>query len=489
MGLSKQKRNLTERGSVKNHVFRGFDTGLSIFNSMGSEIIVHFDPDVDGVISGLLVCKFLHTKGKKYKWYINSHRSHDWGIETEKVSGKDVIAVDFLISSEKVIELCDAGINLISMDHHENSKELIEYESDYGTRGIVINNQYPFEDEDCRYLSGAGVVFETLVSWDSNFDTEENRALVGITLLSDIREIENPLAEGYLYRLYSAGYKGYLKYLIDSTLGDRDYGFGLPRFDRSYVDYKFSPAVNAALRFNKQDEVVNFMLGRGVLNLCYREWQKDLVADIKNSIRVVDFTHIKVCYFNEEGFSESEKDVLSSFVGLTASAYLDGEKSVICYLVSGNSIKRASFRGRINGLGYNENLSGLFECRGHGSAFGIIGMKPSRGLFEKVDRICGDLEENSGYERKIVRVVNMSFFVNGKAFEIAEDNMYKLSQNQAKINYVGHGIKVKRKGANYTEYELDGIPVMHFGLPMDDYEDLPLISPTLERGIVKFYFD
>lgn len=489
MGISKQKKCITERGSVKNHVFRGSKEAYELFKNMGDEVIVHFDPDVDGVISGLLVCKFLVKNGKKFQWYINSHRSHDWGIDIEKVSGKDVIAVDFLISVEKIIELCDAGVNIISMDHHENRKEMIDYESDFGTKGVVINNQYPFEEEDGRYLSGAGVVFETLVSWDSSFDTDENRQLVGITLLSDIRDIENPLAEGYLYKLYSAKYKGYLKYLIDNTLGDRDFGFGLPRMDRSYVDYKFSPAINAALRFNKQDEVVNFMLGRGLLDLRYRDWQKDLVAEIKKCISVVEFEHHRVCYFNESGFSEADKDVLSSFVGLTASSYLDGEKSVICYLIGDNRIKRASFRGRINGLGYNENLLKLFECRGHGSAFGIIGMKPGRELFTKVDKICGDLEENSGYERKIIRVMNMSFFVSGKAFEIAEDNMYKLSQNQAKIKYVGHGIVVKRKSANYTEYELDGIPVLYFGPPMEDYNNLPLISPTLERGVVKFYFD
>ena len=491
MGLSKQKRNLTERGSVKNHVFRGSNKGKAIFDTMGDEVIVHFDPDVDGVVAGLLVCRFCVKHGKKFRWYINPHRSHDWGLDTSDVAGKDIIAVDFLISFEKIQELCDAGCNIISMDHHENRKELIEYESyEGGGSGIVINNQYPFEDEDSRYLSGAGVVFETLISWDSSFDTDDNRALVGITLLSDIRDIENPLAERYLYLVYSAKYKGYLKYLIDHTMGDRDYGFGLPKMDRSYIDYKFSPSINAALRFNNQEEVVDFMLGRCPLNLEYRDWQKKLVAKIRKEVNIVEFDHVRVCYFNESGFTDSEKDVLSSFVGLTASDYLDGEKSVICYLISKNTVKRASFRGRYNGVKYNEAISSILECKGHGSAFGIIGLKPRKDLFDRVSDICGNLEATCGYEQKLQRVMNLSFFVNGKAFEIAENNMYKLSQNQTKLYYVGHGVNIKRRGANYTEYEVDGIPVMHFGPPIEDiHNNMPLITPTLERGIVKFYFD
>ena len=499
MGLSKQKRELTKRGSIKNHVFQGSDTGFRLFKSMGEEIIVHFDPDVDGVVAGLLVCRFLVKHGKRFQWYINSHRSHDWGLSDDKVLCKDVIAVDFLISREKIQELCDLGVKIISMDHHENCKEPIYCQSNTGHKfedgircgeGVVINNQYPVEDEDSRYLSGAGVVFETLISWDSSFDTEENRALVGITLLSDIRDIENELAEGYLYHTYSHKYKGYLKYLIDNTMGDRDYGFGLPKMDRSYVDYKFSPAINAALRYNYQEEVVNFMMGRCPLNLDYRDWQKKLIAKIREDVKVVEFNHIKVCYFNEDGFSAVEKDVLSSFVGLAASTYLDGEKSVICYLISDNKVKRASFRGRYNGLKYNESLSSILEGRGHGSAFGIIGLMPNKKLFTEVDRICGELEESCGYEQKLQRVVNLSFFVNGKAFNVAEDNMYKLSQNQTKLYYVGHGVVIKRKGANYTEYEVDGVPVMYFGLPIKDiYNNMPLITPTLERGIVKFYFD
>ena len=475
---------------MKNHTFQGTIRANQIWSSFGDEVLVYFDPDVDGIISGYLACKFCAKHGKKFQWYINSNRSHDWSLPLESVSGKDVIAVDFIITFEKVMELCDAGVNLISMDHHKNGDVLIDYSSDYGTDGIVINNQYPFEEEDGRYLSGAGVVFETLISIDPEFDTLLNRQLVAITLLSDIREIENPLAEGYLYRLYSAKYDGFIRYLIDSTMGDRDFGFGLPKMDRNYVDYKFSPAINACLRFNHQEDAVNFMFKNDSLDLFWRDKQQELVRDLMSLIKVIELPHIKVCYFYESDVPLFH-DVLSNFVGLTASKYLDGEKSVICYMINKEKtgIKRASFRGRINGLDYNMELNNaqLFRCLGHNSAFGIKEIIPTKDTFIKASKICGRVEENSGYERKIINVINMSMFVNSKAFLVAEDNMYKLTQNQTYIRYTGKNFTTHKRGANYTDWSLDGVLVKCFDVNLTP--DKGLIMPILDRGMLTFYLE
>lgn len=490
--LKKQKVVLSARGVKKYHTFSGVNKDLRNLISSMRNVIVYFDPDVDGCISGLLVCKHLSKLGINFEWYINSNRSHDWTLDIEKIRGRDIIAVDFLISRDKIEELCNAGCNIVSMDHHNCGSEFIEY-SVNGKRGVVINNQYPFEEDDGKYLSGAGVVFESLVAIDPSFDTLANRVLVGITLLSDIRDIENPLAENYLYDLYSHKYEGYIKYLIMSTIGERDYGFGLPKMDRNYVDFKFSPAVNACLRFNRQDEVVNFFLGKGKLNLEYRDKQQDLVHEVMGSMKTVDFPHLRVCYFNEEDFMDKDyMEVLSSFVGLIASRCLDDGHSAICYMIakglSGKPyVKRASFRGKVNGLDYQSALSKLFLCVGHKPAFGIKGMKPSKALFEKASELCGYVEANSDYKRSIIDVNNLSLFVNGSAYQVAEDNLYKLSQNKVMIRYTGSAIENKRSGANYKEYSVNGIPVLSFNLKKDFSNGL--IMPMLERGLLTFYLE
>lgn len=484
--LSKQKVQLKERGQIKNHVFKGVDINLKRLIHSFRDVIVYFDPDVDGGMSGLLVCRYLAKHGIPFTWYINKNRSHDWSLPVEKISGKNIIAVDFIITAEKIKELVDAGCNIVSMDHHVNRKEFIEYKTPIA-RGVVINNQYPFEDEDGRYLSGAGVVFESLIQLDKEFDTLEHRALVGISLLSDIRDIENPLAERYLYYLYSHKYKGYIKYLIDNTIG-KDYGFGLPKMDRNFVDFKFSPALNACFRFGMQDMVVNFLLGMGSLDLSYRDKQKELTKTISSKLSVVELPKLKVAYFYEKDFLDYS-DVLSNFVGLVASKNLDGVNSVICYMIGERLdtlyIKRASFRGNINGLDYQKALSEYFMCLGHKSAFGVKGLVPNKKTFVYASRACKLLEANSNHETKVVEVVNLAFFVGNKAYEIAENNMYCLSQNQTYIRYTGNCIQRKRTGGNYIEYEVNGIPVMCFDISKDFKTGL--IMPILDRGLLTFY--
>lgn len=487
---SNNKVKLKITGKTKNHVFKGVDDNLKSYIHSFRDVLVYFDPDVDGCIAGVLVCRYLIKHGIKYRWFINSNRSHDWSLPMEKIKGTDIIAVDFIITAEKIKEICDNDCRIVSMDHHINREEFIDYTSKSGKRGIVINNQYHFEDDDGRYLSGAGVVFETLIQLDPEFDTKENRALVGITLLSDVRDIENDLAIGYLSILYNHKYKGYIKYLIDGTMGEKDYGFGVPRMDRQYVDYKFSPAINAMLRFNRQDEVVNFFLCRGNLDLQCREDQKSLVREMIKVIKPVRFDKLTVCYFNEVDFIHYA-DVLSSFVGLTASRFLDGERSVICYMISesqnGKFVKRASFRGNINGLNYRSALSNEFLCLGHSSAFGIKEIKPSKKLFTRCNEICAKVEEVSDWHRTVIKVVNLSLFINKNAAEIAEENMYKLSQNKVYIQYTGSNIVNKRSGANFAEYLVNGIPVLCFDSEKNFKNGL--IVPILDRGLLTFVLE
>lgn len=495
MGFKRQKSTLTERGMVKNHQFQGVNIAARIFGNVpqSEEWLVYFDPDVDGVVAGYLVCKFLKKHNRKFSWYINSNRAHGWFLSLDSVKGRNIFAVDFIIEDFVLEQLCNKGCRVISMDHHLNGNNLIYNISPTG-EGVIINNQYYDEEDSGRYLSGAGVVFESLIQFDPTFDEEINRNLVAITLLSDIRNIENPYAERYLYKLYTAKYVGLIKYLIDSTMGEKDYGFGIPRMDRNYVDFKFSPALNSMFRFNQQDAVVEFFLGMSRLDLGYRESQKELVEEIKNKIKMIEMSSLRVCYFHEQDFSEYA-DILDNFVGLTASKYLDGEHSVICYLIGKNQkdeslyVKRASFRGRINGLNYNTELTenDLFKCCGHESAFGIRSLVPTKKTFVRANRICSNIEQTSSYRRKIITVTNMSVFVSQNAYEIAEDNMYKLSQNQVRVRYVGNGIQVRRSSKRSIEYLLDGIPVLCFDPQVVIGEGL--ITPILERGMLSFYLE
>lgn len=485
-----KKRNLIVDKKIKYHDFMGSDQVQDFIENRfkGSEVLVYFDPDVDGLIAGLFACRALSLRGIKFRWYINTNRGHGFFLPVEAVAGMNIFCVDFLMTRKEIETLVNAGCNVLSMDHHENEDTFIEYEHD-GKKGIVINNQYKVEDDDGRYQSGAGVVFESLVRYfGDEFDTKENRALVGLTLLTDIRDIENLNARLYLQELYEHKYNGYIGYLLDNTLGDVDYTFGVPRLDRNYVDYTFSPVINSNLRFNREREIVEFILGSGELDRSYHERQKDLVERLMENSKVIKLSHLNVVVIDKTMFKGSEDEsYLSNFVGLLASRYLDGERSAIAYLVDGKDVGRASFRGRVNGLDYLSKLVEHINGVGHGSAFGILDLKPSKELFLTLNQICGDLEESEDFSIDYIKAANLSMLANSKGYDIGVENIYCLGPNRRYVQYTGNNIKVKRSGAKYKEYSIDGVSVLSFDPNLDPKKDL--IMPIIERGVLCFYLN
>ena len=201
--------------------------------------------------------------GLNYSYYVNENRYHGFAIPVEKLKGYLVISSDFTIQKNEVENLVNNDIVLLSTDHHECQNEFIDVKGETA-EGIVINNQYPFEPEEDRYLSGAGVFYELICSLYPEFKSNEREALVGITLLSDIREIENNKARAYLKKTYTSDTEtGYANYLVTSVI-ENDYGFGLPKLDRNFIDFNLSPYINSLLRFNQKDRAVEFILGRGL---------------------------------------------------------------------------------------------------------------------------------------------------------------------------------------------------------------------------------
>ena len=485
-----RKKNMILDETIKIHNFRGSEEVGNFFENIfkGTEVIVYFDPDVDGLLAGYFACKALSMKGIKFTWYINSNREHGFFLPIDKIKGKNILAVDFLIPEEQLKEIVDAGCNILSIDHHENGDKFIEYSSN-GKRGIVINNQYGFEAESGRYLSGAGVVFESFVKYfGDEFNTRENRALVGITLLSDIRDIENTNARLYLQELYTHPYKGYIGYLLDNTMGEVDYGFGVPRLDRNYVDFTLSPIINSCLRFNQQDMVVEFILGSGFIDKNYRDRQKKLIARMMENVKVIQMSNLNIIILDKKKFIGSgDEDYLSNFIGLLASQYLDGERSAISYLVDGKKVGRASFRGRVTGLDYLSELVKLMNGIGHGPAFGIRGLKPSKKLFEEVNVVCKELEEGEDFSTQYITTRNLSMTANTRGYDIGVENIYCLSQHRKYIKYTGENVKNTRSGAKYKEYKIDGVLVMCFDESLDPKKDL--IMPVLERGVLCFYLN
>lgn len=491
-------------------------------------ILLYGDPDVDGLISLLFMCQFCDMMGLKYSYYVNPKRAHGFFLNPQAIKGYLVIAADFTIEEFEIKDIVDNNIVLLSTDHHDfNYDYLVHYVNEStGAEGVAINNQYPFEPDEDRYLSGAGVFYELVCSVYPEFKSDIREALVGITLLSDIRPIENEKARDYLKKTYGVDTRNnYLGYLLEMATSKVDYGFGVPRIDRNFIDYSLSPLINSLLRFDKETTATQFILGGGIeeSDKAMRKIQTALVAEMKSKANVLDFDNVTFIGVGAEDYTENFSGVdINNFIGLLCNSVKGNGKSVLGFVYNkGGVVTRASFRGRYDDVPYREGLATLgLQAEGHSGAFGVLNFVPKRETWGQIDEVVGALDKNYNPTISIYETGNLSFLLMQKGMDLATTNCYVRDMYRSFIRYVGNSAKIVKESfktepftsedlANglkpdttsgglpskyvrdsdgnmihkYIEYSIDGKSVKSFGIPVEE----GLILPILERGHLKLY--
>lgn len=411
---------------------KGIDIARDIFNSaVDGEIIGYGDPDVDGVLSLKLIVDYFKSKGKNIAYFINPKRIHGFLLNPQSLRGKTVICVDFAVDYEKLKELVDNDCKVVVIDHHHIEDNEVRH---IDNRAVVINNQYSFEPPTERYLSGAGVVYKVLCSLDTHFSTRERDAIVGLTLLSDAREIENEGARYYLSTLYNIDTTtGYFKYLLDNMGTISNFTFGRPKFDRNFVDYTFSPKVNSLFRFGNEFEATQFILGNGLTVVDTHQRQRELVRRMKEKMYRQNLQNIDIIYVNADDFEED----LTCFIGYLCNDVKGSGKSVIGFVFKDNAIIRASFRGRYDDIDYIHPLQGIgLNAQGHNSAFGIPDLKPTPELWQSVDYVVGELDKSHKQTVKVIPTQNLSLTLL-KHRVVAEENCYVRPMFRTFFKYEG----------------------------------------------------
>lgn len=463
--------------------------------SKSTSFLVYYDPDIDGLISGLFIERFLTAYGKTYMYYINENREHGLKLNQEalaKLKGYTIIIVDAKVTKQEIEMLVNSDINVINIDHHDvDEDELIYVKNDKGYEGVVINNQYPFEPEEYRFLSGAGVIYYTLNCLSPNFCDGDEKALVGLTLLSDVRPLENPIARDFLHTTFTHK-SPLINHLVEVTSSDMDFGFGVKTFDRNYIDYTFSPKINALFRLNKGYEAISIIQGKSKYKESldvYKRLQSGITDDIIANLQGEDKENLTF-KFVDNSLSLKYQYKISNFIGLACSRILDRGKTTILFVKEDNKILRGSLRGLYDGVDYLSLLRKHgFECEGHKNAFGITGVNFDTLDIDLLDKEIGEIERGlrgKKYEGRILDVPNLAFFLNSKNVNIADMNAYVRDSHRYYIKYTGQmeGVKVNKRGKR-IEYMVDGIPILSFdgGLNIEN----GLILPLKERGYIKFY--
>lgn len=501
----------------------------------GRPIMLYGDPDPDGLFSLYLMVKFCEMLGKPYTYYVNEHRYHGFTLKPESLNGYLVIAADFHITEGEMQSLVDNNVVILSTDHHEIFGEFVDVvNSTYGTEGIILNNQYYFEPEEDKYLSGAGVFYELICSLWPQFKSEELEAIVGITLLTDIRAIENPKARAYLTTTYNIRTNSdrypYVKYLIEQTIDKKQDNLNgaTPKLDRNYIDYTLGPKLNALLRLNDMKATYDFIFGKGLANfgIEYKERQSTLVDVMVARAQTMKLSNITFAAFvKDRDFTDvPDADKLSDFVGIVCNKLRDkdGGQNILGFTIDHNKVTRASFRARYDDIPYLSSIRQLLpNADGHQGAFGIKDFEPTQDIWNKLNDLISDLESMHQSSVNIIPVKNLASFINVKGTEIATENAYVRDSYRTYIKYEGAGaIKSKetyklreltyedklhgrtadvtqngkeyvylldtngQRIPKYIEYYVDDRLVK--SLYGDKIEDC-VIMPIMERGLIRLY--
>lgn len=477
-------------------VFNGTSEAKDILRDAmksGSKFLVYFDPDADGLISGYLICRFLSAYGKSYDYYINENRQHGFFLDSQKLAGYTIIAVDFSLGNEyeKLKEIVDAGANIINIDHHSISSDALITYSNGKTRGVIINNQYSFEPDDYRFYSGAGVVWEVLSAIKADFDCEEVQALVGISLLTDIREIENDKAKDLLEITYSA-HTPLINYLLYMTTNSKDFQFGYPAMDRNYIDYTFSPKINALFRLNRGDLAVKLILeqlGEQKIDFdSFKRVQNENIALICEKAKKFDLPNIACFGVYKSDLPNPREYEMSNFIGVACSRLKNdvGKTTFVFLLTDDAVIERGSVRGK-----YDIDYLTLFseanlQCKGHKNAFGVRGAGLQSLDIASLQARVQHAESSRVKKNRVQDITNLALWGRLQNRKVAKANLFLRDCNRLYLYYKGDMENViTEKHGKMILYKIDNIPVKCFDATITPKNGV--ILPILERGYVIYY--
>ena len=474
----------------------GIETVAHIL-SLSDKFMVYYDPDIDGGVSGRLARSLLQKFNKPHSVHINENRAHGFKLSPADVStlvGSTIIMVDAGITKREIQWITDLGVNIINIDHHHtDEEEFVHVKSEKtNAEGVIINNQYSFEPDKWRFLSGAGVVYFVVNSLYPNLFGKDEQALVGLTLLSDVRPLGSQEANEFLNVTYTHS-SPLIDYFIRLTAPTKDFGFGVQTFDRNFIDYTFSPKINALFRLNMGIDAIKVFDGTYVngadLNT-FRIKQNENCDDILEGLRGISTEHLEIKYVPHDFKVKHSQYAITNCIGLAASKHLTKTgKTTLLYVEKDGQVLRGSVRGLCEDVDYLSIFRKHgFNSEGHDGAFGVKAFDKSSVDYNALSDEIGQLERGYAqrkYVDRVVEVSNLHLFISGQKSAISDYNNYVRDNNRILLKYTGKNIREVQRG-RMTEFYLDGVCVMSFEEGLNPTNGL--IMPLRERGqYINFY--
>ena len=193
---------------------------------------------------------------------------------------------------------------------------------------------------------------------DKWLNESDYKVLVGITLLSDSRDIENEICRYFLHHCYN--YWEDTKYSEFITrFRTNDYNFGTTKIERNFIDFEFSPVINSLFRFNKGLLVIDAVNKLEITDdlLEYKNLQRTLVDYLYDNTNFNEYPKLIQGVLDFKSLDCSNVIPVSAnvdnFVGLIASRAKDGYTKTSWIIAEGDRpLNRGSVRGHDSSFDY-----------------------------------------------------------------------------------------------------------------------------------------
>ena len=227
--------------------------GLELFHKHimnGSRIHIIMDSDVDGAVSSALMYQYLQDLGIIATFSLHECKAH--GIKEEVLNNYefDLLIVPDAGSSdfEWHEKLGAMGKDTIVLDHHE-------YDYNYPSSAIIINNQHPQAPNPT--LSGVGMVYKFCRAYDKMYGhnyANQYLDLVATGVIADAMDLRN--LETRFLVLEGLKQYGYQNEFLTKLFEKQSYSMNGKATIMS-VGWFIAPVINAVIRSGSLEEKTN----------------------------------------------------------------------------------------------------------------------------------------------------------------------------------------------------------------------------------------
>lgn len=377
--------NPTKSCLEDNHLLDNIDLAVDIFlkhMNNNSKVTILQDCDCDGVTSAALMIQYINDNFPSISVDYIIHDNKEHGLDNKSMLEIEQKKPDLLIIPDagsndlrQLKTLKSAGIDVIVLDHHDESKKVTQLKSIYKLENlndfaVIVNNQMSSKVKD-KSMTGVGIVYKFCSVVDERLKRDTVNKYLDLVALGmiadscDLTQLQTRylVLEGIKQIQNETNYNKFISELVKSqaySLHNKATILG--------ISFYIAPLVNALIRLgtkedkeimlkaflNSSEKAIIKIRGKGEVEVSVQEQARRLCESYKRKQQKMtgDYTEILKEQINEFGLNEypvicckADKSFEKTFTGLIANKLTSMYSKPCLLLRDCNDILMGSARG------------------------------------------------------------------------------------------------------------------------------------------------